>query len=47
MRRVVLGLCLCTVALIALHFQQTIIGLLFFVYGTILMYGGKWPRGPR
>ena len=47
MRRVVFGLFLCSLALLALHFHFIAIGLLLFILGIILMYGGKWPKGPR
>jgi membrane protein implicated in regulation of membrane protease activity len=47
MRRIVFGLFLCVAGLIALNLHQTVIGLPLFVYGIVLMYGGKWPKGPR
>lgn len=47
MRRVVFGVFLCILALILLQLQQPLFGLPLFIYGIILMYGGKWPKGPR
>lgn len=46
MRRTVFGLLLCTAALIVLHLQQTALGLVLFTFGIVLMYGGRWPKGP-
>jgi hypothetical protein len=44
MNKVTIGALLCLSALILLHRQQIIFGMLAFIYGIILMYNGKWPR---
>lgn len=42
--KVTIGVLLCLSSLILLNLNQTVIGLILFIYGIILMYGGKWPR---
>lgn len=42
--RVAIGFFLCLAGLILLQKNQTYLGMPAFVFGIILMYGGRWPR---
>lgn len=42
--RVAIGFFLCLAGLILLQKNQTFVGIPAFVFGIILMYGGKLPR---
>jgi hypothetical protein len=44
MNKVAIGVFLCLVALILLNRNNTLIGIPAFIFGIILMYGGKWPK---
>lgn len=44
MNKVTLGVLLCLSALILLHLNQAVIGILAFVAGIIIMNGWQWPR---